>query len=106
MIGEGDGSAVGLISMGIATEKRIFIDFMEVLPWPVTIEEYIGCAARQDTLTSISYKDVFGPGGFMPVNPYFRENNPFPYAFQSAPRFCVDCRERGGTIVMPEFWEN
>lgn len=106
MVGDEDIFAIGYISMGVASEKRIYINIEEVAPWPVEIPDYKGCAIRPDTLRPNQYSTFFKSGELMPVNPIFGGNSDFPTAFQAAARFCVDCRDRGGSIVKPDFWED
>lgn len=106
MVGNKKISAIGYVSMGVVSEKRIFISSEEVAPWPVNIPEYFGCVIRPDTIAPREYPDFFKTGDLMPVNPIFGETSPYPIAFQAAERFCVDCRDRGGSIVKPDFWED
>ena len=103
-VGDSSVSAIGYISMGSPSTKRIFITAEEVAPWPVRIPEYDNCAARPDTIRPIEYADYFESGNLMPVNPIFGDS-PFPIAFRAAPVFCVDCTLRG-TNIKPEFWED
>ncbi|MCH7397974.1 DUF4249 domain-containing protein [Belliella sp. DSM 107340] len=105
-VGDENISAIGYISMGVATEKRIFITNQEVSPWSVSIQDYDGCAIRPDTIAPRDYADYFTSGNLMPVNPIFGGNTPSPTAFQAATKFCVDCTERGGTLIRPDFWED
>ncbi len=105
-VGDENISAIGYISMGVIADKRIYINSADVAPWPVRIPEYFGCVARPDTIRQRDYEEIFSAGDPMPVEPIFGGTSPFPTAFRAASKFCVDCRERGGTIIRPDFWEN
>lgn len=101
-----NSTAVGYVSMGIASQKRIYINTEEIRPWPVNIPDYDACVVRPDTISPKDYSRFFRSGDLMPVMPIFGDLSPVPISFRAATKFCADCRERGGSVVRPDFWED
>ncbi|SIO24999.1 DUF4249 domain-containing protein [Algoriphagus halophilus] len=96
---------VGYLSLGTVKQRRLFIGFQDILPWPrLDVPEYFGCIAEQDTIFVDEYESAFMSGGYTPAIPIFCENCYDPIGFRKAERRCTDCTLRG-TNVKPDFWD-
>ncbi len=89
---------IGFVGCSSVSEKRIFIDRTE-LPQVQIYSGYEICSV--DTVPNIQRPMVyyFGSGYGVPIMPY--EQGAFILGSSAG---CVDCRVRGGTTVMPDFW--
>ncbi|MEN2283842.1 DUF4249 domain-containing protein [Algoriphagus sp. SE2] len=97
---------VGYLSLGTVKQRRLWIDFRDVIPWGVAeVEDYFGCIAEPDTVFIPDYEVAFRTGSYMPAVPIFCDNCYDPIGFLKAERRCVDCTLRG-TNVKPDFWED
>ncbi|WP_373396898.1 DUF4249 family protein [Algoriphagus halophilus] len=55
---------VGYLSLGTVKQRRLFIGFQDILPWPrLDVPEYFGCIAEQDTILVEEYESAFMSGG-------------------------------------------
>ncbi len=95
---------IGYVSVGISTEKRIFIDRQDAQPWLAIIPEYRAC--QIDTVSREDYADHFRFSNNVPIQEYCDGFSPVCTAFLSTTRNCTDCRLRGGTLERPSFWED
>ena len=85
---------LGFIGASSVVEKRIFIRYLDVIPWP-----YIyNCVLRNVPPDSIAF--YFGFQGYIPISTLLPPGSG--YSASTGP--CVDCTLRGGTIVKPPFW--
>jgi hypothetical protein len=99
-VGAEEVPVIGYVSAGKSSKKRIYIQFPDVRPWVVKTPDYDHC-----TREPISQRTLEGvlSGERLPLEPVpFEEGLIF--QFDSAPKFCADCRERG-TLEKPDFWE-
>lgn len=95
---------VGYLSLGTVKQRRLFIDFQDILPWPrLDVPEYFGCIAEPDTILIKDYESAFNSGGYVPAIPIFCDTCYDPIGFQKAERRCSDCTLRGSN-VKPDFW--
>lgn len=95
---------IGYISAGVSTEKRIFVDRLDVHPWTAIIPEYRACV--MDTLFREDYDTYFQFPSFVPLYEYCLDTAPVCPGFFYTTRNCTDCRLRGGTLERPSFWED
>jgi hypothetical protein len=101
-----DAPVVGFLSLGTVKQRRLWIDFRDVIPWVrIDAPEYFGCIAEPDTVLIIDYESAFQSGGYLPAIPIFCDTCYDPIGFRKAERRCVDCTLRGSN-VKPDFWED
>lgn len=94
-----DEPVIGYISAGKSSERRIYIDRRDVIPWRVVVPDYEKC--EMTVVIPDDYYDYFVTLNFVPLY----ENCEFPCReFLAAPVNCTDCSLRG-SLEMPEFWE-
>ncbi len=89
--------AIGFVGCTSETEKRIFISRDQIPSSQVIITGYESCTL--DTLM-FTLAETFGTGSNIPVDISGRINS---IKYSSA--FCVDCRQMGGTVIEPPFWQ-
>ncbi len=99
----GSNSAIGYVSMGIASYKRIYIDNSDVRPWQAVQPEYLNCRIESDTVLVAQYDNAFRSGTFIPARPIIVVTTTIGYLGVDVK--CADCTLRG-TNVKPEFWED
>jgi hypothetical protein len=87
---------LGYFSGGQVTSKRLFIRFVE-LPPELRLPPLIPCSIDSLTFDAITRN----PDTYL-IAPY---GTPFPIGFyRSLGRNCMDCRDEGGDIIKPAFW--
>jgi len=96
--------AIGHISMGKTSTKRIYIDLDDVFPWPVFIPEYEFCFVLNDTIPPNLASTQFASGNLVPARDIFNQMGVL-LGYRASSRACTDCTLRG-TNVRPEFWED
>lgn len=97
---------VGFLSLGTVKQRRLWIDFRDVIPWGVPeVEDYFGCIAEGDTVLIADYESAFNSGFYTPAIPILCDTCYEPIGFRKAERRCTDCTLRG-TNVKPDFWED
>ena len=96
--------AIGHISMGKTSTKRIYIDLDDVFPWPVFIPEYEFCFVLNDTIPPNLVSTQFASGNLIPARDIFNQMGAL-LGYRASNRACTDCTLRG-TNVRPEFWED
>ncbi len=91
---------LGYFSIGASSEKRIFINSLE-LPRPNTYNTpYEGCE-----LYELDMADVFKfSGPYLLVGGIPNPNGPGIIGYYYSVTQCADCREAGGKNVKPDFW--
>jgi hypothetical protein len=99
----GANTAIGYVSMGVATYKRIYIDNSEVRPWQVEQPDYLNCRIESDTVLVAQYQTAFGSGTFVPARPVIVVTTTIGYLGTNVN--CADCTLRGSN-VKPDFWED
>jgi hypothetical protein len=89
---------LGYFSGGSETEHRIFIKGNDV---PNHLR-YIHTADANCSADSILFDDMPTSGNYFVINTY---GVPFPVGYTLSSYYCTDCRAQGGTLEVPEFWE-
>jgi hypothetical protein len=102
-LSEGIPQAIGHISMGKTSTKRIYIDLDDVFPWPVFIPEYEFCFVLNDTIPPNAANIQFAGGNLIPARDIFNEMGAL-LGYRASTQVCTDCTLRG-TNVRPDFWE-
>ena len=97
-----EAAVIGFVSLGVIQQRRLFITVQEVSPWRNDLSAYFDCELDADTVSAISYEDVFASGIKFPAQAVLGENG-LPIGYRAALRRCVDCTLRG-TNVRPDFW--
>ena len=88
---------LGYFSGGQTKEKRIFIGIRD-LPIDLRIPPVPSCPV--DSILNMDIRNT--PDMFL-INSY---GSPFPIGFTtSAGKNCMDCRDDGGSLVRPDFWQ-
>ncbi|MBS9525959.1 DUF4249 family protein, partial [Litoribacter alkaliphilus] len=102
--GDEDYPVIGYISIGKSEKKRLFVEFVDIMPWSARISDYNHCVMEPDTLQPHQYADYFGRPEVEVGLPVIREGRiiGWNYTFTN----CTDCRLRGGTIEKPDYWDN
>ena len=97
---------VGYLSLGTVRQRRLWIDFRDVIPWGVAeVEDYFGCIAESDTVEIPDYESTFLSGSYTPAIPIYCDTCYEPIGFRKAERRCTDCTLRGSN-VQPDYWED
>lgn len=97
---------VGYLSLGTVRQRRLWIDFRDVIPWGVAeVEDYFGCIAEGDTVEIPDYESAFKTGSYTPAIPIYCDTCYEPIGFRKAERRCTDCTLRGSN-VKPDYWED
>lgn len=112
---------IGFVSTGSITSNRIFIAQSQLPKW-VTTPFYPGLDCQLDTIYAANpapkqypiwqneYINYLAPEFFgyvvlqIPVQALYTKTGTTPYAWLSAPPFCVDCTLRG-KIAPPAYWK-
>lgn len=99
-------SVVGYVSLGVVRQERLFVGFVDVLPWRRDIPEaYLGCMISADSTVIADYDARFRSGETLPAREYVPEGGTQATAYFTSSRRCSDCTLRGSN-VKPEFWED
>lgn len=93
---------VGFVTASSITEKRIFVKRADLPPFQIPTY-YEVCLRDTVRYHPDSLREAFAGGFNLPID-YWRTETGIIQAVVSAPDFCVDCRERGGTGIRPAFW--
>lgn len=94
-------AVIGHVSLGVISQRRLFIGVQEVSPWTNDLSAYFDCELDTDTVSAAGFKERFATGIKFPAMAVFAESSIIGY--RSALRRCVDCTLRG-TNVRPDFW--
>jgi hypothetical protein len=100
-LGGDKNPVIGQVSLGVVRQKRIYIDFSEVLPWNYLDPSFNDCAIGQEAVYAKDYQTVFGNGGVVPVRALMEGTTIVAY-YPSSPR-CTDCTLYASKI-RPSFW--
>ncbi len=92
-----DEQVIGFIGCTSETEKRIFISRDQLPGSQVIYTGYESCTLE---MLEFSLAETFGNGSNIPVDISGRFNT-----IKYASAFCVDCRQMGGTVIEPPFWQ-
>ena len=95
---------IGYVGCSSETEKRIFITRSQLPQTPVSTG-YEECL--EDTIANV-YPDLiryFDDRTTIPIRPLYSSAGPGIYAYTGSSTFCVDCREYGGVLQKPDFWQ-
>jgi hypothetical protein len=93
---------IGFIGTTTETEKRIFINRIQIQPPMVVYSGYESCKL-DSTNVDPTLEGQFALGNDIPVYDVFEGGIPVGYA--GSVSICVDCRLKGGTLVQPAFWQ-
>jgi len=95
---------IGYVGCTSETEKRIFIARSD-LPQTQVHTGYEQCI--EDTIPNAEPNIMiyFESGVNLPVMPIYSTRGPGIVAYTGASKFCVDCREAGGVLKKPDFWQ-
>ena len=85
---------IGYVTGSGVSEKRIFINYSQVAPWPTGVF----CEAYYVPPDSVQY---YSENGGLLLASYLG-NPPNKYLFGTP--YCVDCTSRGGSNIKPSFW--
>ena len=94
-------AVIGQVSLGVISQRRLFISVQEVSPWTNDLSAYFDCELDADTVSSAGFEERFSTGAKFPAQAVYVGSSIIGY--RSALRRCVDCTLRG-TNVKPEFW--
>ncbi len=95
-------NVIGFIGITTQTEKRIFIDRLQ-LPLVTIFTGYEYCALKRISTDPDSLFGKFNAGFNIPISPIY--NRLVMIAVYYSSYDCVDCQERGGTLTKPPFWQ-
>lgn len=90
-----DEKVLGFFNLCSVSEKRIFVNGISALRYPA-----VDCTI--DTIWQMSYKPAWLSIPFFLVS-FNPRGKGAPYGVGT--RLCFDCRNGGGTIIKPDFWE-
>nr|MCU0368247.1 hypothetical protein [Cyclobacteriaceae bacterium] len=91
----------GYFSIGATSEKRIFINSLQVpRPNEYEIPYFNGC--EQYELMNENVSAFSGP--FLLTGGIPNPNGPGIIGYYYSVTKCADCREAGGTTVKPDYW--
>ncbi|GAB3649463.1 hypothetical protein GCM10028791_15020 [Echinicola sediminis] len=97
--------AIGYVTVGTTSDKRIYIGRHEIDDWRVNNPYYAGCEFSTDTVPVSDISIVFNNNFRVPVSPISSANDPTRItAYVGASTKCTDCTLRG-TKEKPDFWE-
>jgi hypothetical protein len=99
----GGSAAIGFVSMGQSSSKRIYINNDQVRHWQAFQPEYEFCRIGQDTILVNAYASAFSSGNLIPARPVIQVTTTI--GFLGVNPECADCTLRG-TNLRPEFWED
>ncbi|WP_026969887.1 DUF4249 domain-containing protein [Algoriphagus terrigena] len=94
-------AVIGHVSLGVISQRRLFIGVQEVSPWTNDLSAYFDCELDADTVSAAGFEERFATGIKFPAMAVFA--NSVIIGYRSALRRCVDCTLRG-TNVRPDFW--
>jgi len=95
-------TVVGFVGCTTETQKRIFISRIEIPP-AVIPNGYKFCEKDTISLDPSVVHAHLSQGFYLPVHPVYTLG--IQTGWEIAGPECVDCRLRGGTTVMPAFWQ-
>ena len=90
---------IGYVGCSSVTEKRIFISRDE-LPQTYIFTGYEDCLV--DTVKD-HIQEYFEGAGVLPISAYYVNGGLAGYLGSTI--FCIDCREMGGVLTKPAFWQ-
>ena len=100
-LGGDKNPVIGQVSLGVVRQKRIYIDFTEVIPWNYIDPAFNDCAIGEEAVYAKDYQTVFGNGGVVPVRALMEGTTIVAY-YPSSPR-CTDCTLYASKL-RPAFW--
>ncbi len=95
-------TVVGYVGCTTETQKRIFIDRYDIPP-AIIFSGYEFCEKDTIGLDPEVIHDHFSGGFHIPTQPVYILG--LLKGYESSSPDCVDCRLKGGTTVMPSFWQ-
>ena len=94
---------VGQVSMGVVQEIRLYVDFVDVLPWPYIDPQFNDCVIGSDEVRIPDYSAIFGSGFTLPARELLVGTSIVGY--YPTDRRCADCTLYASP-VRPDFWED
>lgn len=92
---------IGQVSLGVVRQKRIYIDFAEVIPWNYIDPAFNDCAIEDEAVMAKDYQTIFGNGAVVPTRPLMVGTTIVGY-YPSSKR-CTDCSLYASKL-RPTFW--
>ncbi len=92
---------IGQVSLGVVRQKRVYINFLEVLPWDYLDPSFNDCSIGLDPIFRTDYQTIFGNGAVVPARPLMVGTAIVGY-YPSSKR-CTDCTLYASKIK-PSFW--
>jgi hypothetical protein len=92
---------IGQVSLGVVRQKRIYIDFAEVIPWNYIDPAFNDCAIEDEAVMAKDYQTIFGNGAVVPTRPLMVGTTIVGY-YPSSKR-CTDCSVYASKL-RPAFW--
>jgi hypothetical protein len=93
---------IGFVEASSVQQKRIFI-VGRSLPFRTPNIGYETCELDTVPNSPSHLEEKFADGYFVPVNPIASTSGIVAYTYSF--KQCVDCREKGGTTLKPDFWQ-
>jgi len=93
---------IGFVDASSVQQKRIFIDG-GFLPFRTPNIGYESCELDTVPNSPQFLEEKFADGYFIPVFPIASTSGIVAYTYSF--KQCVDCREKGGTTIKPDFWQ-
>jgi len=101
-IGANGEPVLGYFSGGGVSEKRIFINFLDLPDELLAMKERAPC--QDDKITSIPVANLpFTPNSTYLIDPIYVQGVGI-IGYTSSDAFCVDCQHQGGSTIKPDFW--
>lgn len=94
---------IGQVSLGVVRQKRVYINFLEVLPWDYLDPRFNDCVIGLDPVFRTDYQTIFGSGAVVPARPLMVGTTIVGY-YPSSKR-CTDCTLYASKIK-PSFWKD
>lgn len=94
---------IGQVSLGVVRQKRVYINFLEVLPWDYLDPRFNDCVIGLEPVLRTDYQTIFGSGAVVPARPLMVGTTIVGY-YPSSKR-CTDCTLYASKIK-PSFWKD
>lgn len=92
-------AVIGYFSAYSVEQKRIFVKNSQLPISSIQQTGYENC-----TSTSIKLEDLPLSPSYLFLNPIYPPGSPFLTGYEVATPECADCRYRGGSTTVPDFW--
>jgi len=90
---------IGFMGAGSISQQRIFIDNLQVAPWPDP-PSYAGCEELTIALSDVDF--YFSHNSYIPIDNHY--DGVVLLGIYASNADCADCRWEGGTTTKPSFW--